>query len=221
MGDYNRREVMMNHFSTDIWVDFARSVLPQEAATQLKLHLERCHECQDMYKMWQVVVDFGRREKSYTPGDDTVRRAKGAIRLLQAWKMPEPKVVARLTGDTFRQPLFGVRNSMPAVRHLSYESGPLLVDIDLRMNSHAAENPVFVVGQVLNSDRPDERITGFRVSLLRGRRFLLRTTPGELGEFHFELPECKNCKLVFEIENEEAIQLSLPDLTSWLPKARD
>jgi hypothetical protein len=211
----------MNHFSTEIWADFARGVLPQKGATRLESHLGRCHECQDTYKMWQVVVDFGRREKSYTPGDDAVRRAKGAIRLAQAWKMPRLKVLAQLISDTFRQPVFGVRNSMPAVRHLNYESGPLLIDIGLRMNSQAAEKPVFVVGQVLNSDRPDERITGFRVSLLRGRRFLAQTTASELGEFHFELAEGKNWKLVFEIENEEAIQLSLPDLTSGLPKSGD
>ena len=209
----------MNHFSTEIWVDFARGVLAQKAATRLKSHLEGCHECQDIYKVWQAVVDFGRREKSYTPGEDAVRRAKGANRLRQAWKMPQPGAFARLISDTFRQPLFGVRNSMPAVRNLNYESGPLLVDIGIRMNSQVAENPVFVVGQVLNSDRPDERITGFRVSLLRGRRFMAQTTASELGEFHFELAEGKNWKLLLEIENEEAIQLSLPDLTSGLPKA--
>src|SRR5947209_14991234 len=104
----------MNHFSTEIWVDFARGALAQKAATRLKSHLERCHECQDIYKMWQVLVDFGRREKSYTPGDDAVRRAKGATGVREAWKMPRPNVLARLTSDTFRQPLFGVRNSMPA-----------------------------------------------------------------------------------------------------------
>src|SRR5437870_10985983 len=72
---------------------------------------------------------------------------------------------------------------------------------------------VLVMGQILNADKPDQRVKDFRVLLLRGKRITAQTNSSPLGEFRFELADAKNWKLLFEVEGQEVIPISLPELT--------
>ena len=103
---------------------------------------------------------------------------------------------------------------MVATRQLQYRSGSLLIDIDLTKESHGAEGPILLMGQILNAENPDQQVKDLRVFLLRGKRVKAQTTPSPLGEFRFELDDGKNWKLSFEIEGQEVIPISLPELTS-------
>ena len=100
-----------------------------------------------------------------------------------------------------------------------YRSGPLIIDIDLAKESHAPEAPIFLMGQILNADKPDQRVNDFRVFLLCGKRIRAQTNSSQLGECRFELAEAKNWRLLFEIEGQEAVSISLPELTSRSTKA--
>jgi len=65
------------------------------------------------------------------------------------------------------------------------------------------------MGQILNADKPDQRVKDFRVLLLRGKRITAQTNSSPLGEFRFELADAKNWKLLFEVEGQEVIPISL------------
>ena len=205
----------MNHFSIETLIDFARGLLPSQKADEVKHHLERCKECRQSYDIWRAVVEAGRREKKYRPSESAVQRAKEAFGLREAWRPSGRKTRARLIFDSLLQPLpSGVRNSMAATRQLQYRSGPLIIDIDLAKESHTPEAPIFLMGQILNAENPDRQFKDLRVFLLRGKRVKAQTTPSPLGEFRFELDDGKNWKLSFEIEGQEVIPISLPELTS-------
>jgi len=205
----------MNHFSIETLIDFARGLLPSQKADEVKHHLERCKECRQSYDIWRAVVEAGRREKKYRPSESAVQRAKEAFGGRGLWWPSGRKTRSRLIFDSFLQPLpDGVRNSMAATRQLQYRSGSLLIDIDLTKESYGAEGPILLMGQILNAENPDRQFKDLRVFLLRGKRVKAQTTPSPLGEFRFELDDGKNWKLSFEIEGQEVIPISLPELTS-------
>jgi hypothetical protein len=205
----------MKHFSTETWVDFALGLSPSQQANEMKNHLEGCEKCQESYDLWRGVVAASRREKKYRPSESAVQRAKEAFDLRGVWRSFERKPRARLIFDSFLQPLReGVRNSMAAKRQLQFRSGRLLIDIDLTKESQGPEGPIFLMGQVLNAGEPEQRVKDFRVLLLRGKRFTAQSNSSPFGEFRFELGGAKNWKLLFEIEGQDVILISLPELTS-------
>jgi hypothetical protein len=205
----------MRHFSTETWAYFARGALPADETIQMQRHLEDCEKCRQTHDMWRAVLEIGLREKDYHPNNGMVRRAKAAYGLHQAWKRPGGKTRARLIFDSFRQPLpGGVRNSMVTTRQLHYKAGSLLIDIEVRKEPQAQEKSLFLVGQILNAEKPDDRVTDFRVLLLHGQRFVAQTISNQLGEFHFELAAGKTWRLFFELEGQEGISIPLPDLTA-------
>src|SRR5436190_20803934 len=218
MTDFRMKK--MKHFSTETWVDFARGVLAAREAAEMKHHLEGCDKCRKSYGIWGALAEAGRTEEKYQPSGGAIQRAKAAFGLRELWRPFPRKTKAQLVFDSFLQPLpEGFRNGMVGTRQLQYRSGPLLIDIDLRKESHDPESQIFLMGQILNADKPDQRVEDFRVLLLRGKRFTAQTKPSPLGEFNFELAEGKNWKLLFEIKGQEVIPLSLPDLTSRPEKA--
>src|SRR6266571_3526400 len=205
----------MKHFSTETLLDFVRGLLTSLTADEVKHHLEGCKKCLASYDMWRAVMEAGRREQKYRPSESAVQHAKEAFGLREVWRPSGRKTRARLIFDSLLQPLpAGVRNSMAATRQLQYRSGPLVIDIDLAKESYASEAPIFLMGQILNVDKPDQRVKDFRVFLLRGKRVKRQTSSNQLGEFRFELADAKNWKLLFEVEGHEAIPISLPELTS-------
>jgi hypothetical protein len=103
---------------------------------------------------------------------------------------------------------------MVTTRQLHYKAGSLLIDIEVRKEPQAQEKSLFLVGQILNEKKPDDRVTDFRVLLLHGQRFVAQTMSNQLGEFHFELAAGKAWRLFFELEGQEGISIPLPDLTA-------
>ena len=205
----------MNHFSIETLIDFARGLLPSLRVDELKHHLEGCKKCLASYDMWRAVMGAGRREKKYRPSESAVQRAKEAFGLREVWRPSGRKTRARLIFDSFLQPLpAGVRNSMAATRQLQYRSGSLLIDIDLTKESHGAEGPVLLMGQILNAENPDRQVKDLRIFLFRGKRVRAQTNSSPLGEFRFELADAKNWKLFLETEGQGVIPISLPELTS-------
>ena len=204
----------MSHFSTETLLDFARGLLASPKADEVNHHLEGCKKCRESYDKWRAVMEVGRREKKYRPSESAVQRAKEAFGLREVWRLFGQKAEARLIFDSFSQPLpKGVRSAMAVARQLQYRFGPLLIDIDLRKESHGLESPILLMGQILNADKPDQRVKDFRVLLLRGKRIAAQTNSSPLGEFRFELADAKNWKLLFEVEGQEVIPISLPELT--------
>src|SRR6266516_7870208 len=194
----------MKHFSTETLLDLARGLLPSLKADEVKHHLEGCKTCRASYDMWRAVMEAGRREKKYRPSESAVQRAKEAFGLRDMWRPFARKTGDQLIFDSFfqRSPE-GVRNSMAATRQLQYRSGSLLIDIDLTKESHGAEGPVLLMGQILNAENPDRQVKDLRIFLFRGKRVRAQTNSSPLGEFRFELADAKNWKLLLETEGQE------------------
>jgi hypothetical protein len=202
----------MNHFSSELFADLARGVLLQEDANDMLRHVANCSKCRQIYEMWRALVEITRKEKDFRPNVESVRRAKAHYGMLKVYN-PGRKTRASLVFDSFRQhALAGVRNSVVTNRRLHYEAGALSIDIELQKEA-SEPNRFHVIGQVLNTARPDQQAVDFHVLLWRGRRFVTSTTSSPLGEFQFELTEGKSWKLVFEVGGDEVIPIALPDLT--------
>jgi hypothetical protein len=169
--------------------------------------------------MWRVVADIGRRDQKHSPSSGSVRRVKAAYWLLATSLDKRRAIRPQLLFDSFRRPLeAGVRNGRNLSRRVQYRAGFILIDIDLRRDSQVDELPMVVVGQCLNAAKPDQPVPNSRVFLLKGRRFIAQTISSDLGEFNFQFAEGKNWKLAFEIGDQEATRISLPDLMPRFPK---
>jgi len=207
------RSSAMKHFSDDVWIDFARGKASSSKAAELKRHLDQCAKCRTISGLWSAVIEIVRREEEYRPSDHAVRSAKAMYGLRHAPESLTGKE-ADLIFDSFRAPLIaGVRNShMPSQRQLQYESGPILIDIELSKESGRSEKSISLSGQISTRDEAQD-VNDCRVFLIRGKRFTAQTKCSRLGEFHFDFADGKNRKLLIDVGTQEIIQLLLPDMT--------
>ncbi len=201
----------MKHISEDAWIDFARGKASPSKEAELKRHLDECAKCRRVFELWSAVIEIVRREEEYRPSDDATRRAKAMYGLQDALESLTGKK-ADLIFDSFRAPLMaGVRNShMPSQRQLQYEFSPILIDIELSKESGGSEKPILLLGQISTRDEAQE-VSDCRVFLIRGKRFRAQTKCNRLGEFHFNVVDGKNWKLLIDVGTQEIIQLWLPE----------
>jgi len=203
----------MKHFSDDVWIDFARGKASPSKAAELKRHLDQCAKCRTISGLWSAVIEIIRREEEYRPSDHAIRWAKAMYGLRHAPESLNGKE-ADLIFDSFRAPLIaGVRNShMPSQRQLQYESGPILIDIELSKESGRAEKSISLSGQISTRDEAQD-VNDCRVFLIRGKRFTAQAKCSRLGEFHFDFADGKNWRLLINVGTQEIIQLLLPHMT--------
>jgi len=79
------------------------------------------------------------------------------------------------------------------------------------VESEPAKKRVWLIGQVLNSEKPDMKMEGADVVLLSGERLVAKTTTNPSGEFEFEYPAESGLQLFINIRGRRAIGLVLPD----------
>lgn len=202
----------MKHFSDDVWIDFARGKASSDKTAELKRHLDQCTKCRTVSGFWSAVIEIVRREEEYRPSDHAIRRAKAMYGLRGALESLDAKE-ADLIFDSSRTPLIaGVRSShLPSQRQfLQYESGPMLIDIELR--KEAGRSEISLLGQISIRDEAHD-VSDCRVFLIRGERFAAQAKCSRLGEFHFDFADGKNWKLLIQVGTRELFQLLLPDMT--------
>ena len=118
--------------------------------------------------------------------------------------------MARLVFDSSRHAAAAtVRGSVPLSRQFLHKAEPFVIDV--RVESEPAQNRVWLMGQVLNSKKPEMRIEGVDVVLLSGERLLAKTETNLSGEFEFELDHEKDLQLFINIRGQRAIGIVLPD----------
>jgi len=201
----------MNHFPAEGWFDFARGMLSPEQRAPMQSHLDsECDRCFNIVETWQTVLETVRREVAYRPPANAVQFVKAAYVPGSQWAwLPRIATMARLVFDSFRHPAAAVRSSMPCSRQFLHEAEPFV--IDLRVESEPAQKRVWLMGQVLNSEKPDTKIEGVDVVLLSGERLLARTTTNPSGEFEFEYHDERGLQLFINIRGQRAIGIVLPD----------
>jgi len=125
---------------------------------------------------------------------------------------------ARLVFDSFVQPMpAGVRGvSQVPARQLVYQSGSLMAD--LRIEPQNDFRNFAVVGQIVDSDRPDRQFDSIPV-VLHGRKGpLALATTNKFGEFHFNFDFEPRVTLEIEVRGNHWVSVALPSL-EWAQRA--
>ncbi len=119
--------------------------------------------------------------------------------------------VARPISDSFRDPLpAGVRGLHDQSRRLLYAAGSITVD--LLIEPKAGSNRLALVGQILDSAKPDRRFDDVPVTL-RGRKgSVAQATAEEFGEFHLDFDFESSVSLEIRIAETNSITIPLPVL---------
>ena len=185
--------------------------MPQEQTAKMQLHLDDgCPKCSKTLRMWRSVLEFATREASYQPPESVVRSAKEAF--AQQTRRPGSRrqgMLASLVFDSFRQPMpAGLRASRPPARQLMYSIGDYMVDVRVQ----GSLKRVSLVGQVLNSSRPQEALKCLPVVLLRGDQPLTQSITSPLGEFEFEFEPVKDLRLAIGLDAESSLLVPLQDV---------
>ncbi|MGB0034352.1 MAG: hypothetical protein WBP79_02630 [Candidatus Acidiferrales bacterium] len=177
----------MRHFTLEKWADFARDVVGEEEKAQMQTHLKSgCKECGKVAGVWKRIYEAARRENSYNPPDSAVRTVKGqgVIHGVGQDRATKPKF-ADLLFDSFRSPaMAGVRSVSAAARQLLFGAGEYRLDIRIEPNIDSEK--VSLLGQILNSSKPNEGVGEASVTLLRGQTVLAESATNQFGEFHLE-----------------------------------
>jgi hypothetical protein len=200
----------MRHYSLEKWVDFARNVVREDEKIEMQSHLETgCAECSKELAMWQRLQRVARRESAYTPSDGAVRTVNASFINRPTGQLSHAKSqVASLLFDSFRSPLLaGVRSSESASQQLLYGVGDYRIDV--RIEPQMDSEKVVLVGQVLNSSDPDERLSAAPVSLMKGRKILAESVTSEFGEFQIECELQSGIRLVVTFSDRQEVSLQL------------
>ncbi len=119
--------------------------------------------------------------------------------------------VARLISDSLRDPLLaGVRGLHMGTRRLLYAAGSLRVDLLIEVE--AGSNRLALVGQILDSAKPDRRFDGVPVTLQGWKGSVAQATAEEFGEFHLDFNFESNVSLEIRIDETNCITVALPVL---------
>jgi hypothetical protein len=207
----------MPHYSLEKWVDFARNVVREDEKVEMQSHLETgCAQCSKELGMWQRLQQVARRELTYTPSDGAVRTVNASFMNRSTRRASHSKsLVASLLFDSFRSPLLaGVRSSVSASQQLLYGAGDYRIDV--RIEPQLDSEKVVLIGQVLNSADPDERLSAAPISLLKGRKILAESVTSEFGEFQIECDLQSGIRLVVALSDRQEVCLQLvePSFTS-------
>jgi hypothetical protein len=177
----------MRHFSLEKWVDFARNVIREDEKAKMQSHLQSgCPECLKELNLWRNLQQTARRESAYEPSDGAVRTVTAVFANQRIGRpLSARHEVGALLFDSFRSPGFaGVRSSGSVARQLLY--GANSYRIDIRIEPQTDSEKVLLVGQILNSSDPSERLSRLQVALVKGRRVLSQSVTTLFGEFQME-----------------------------------
>jgi len=178
----------MEHYSLEKWADFARQVIGEHERIEMQSHLDNdaCKKCSKVLGLWRRVQTTARREQSYQPPDNVVRSIKGRFAIHGPRRAVRGVLrIAELLFDSARNPMpAGVRSSGTTLRQLLYGAGDYRIDV--RIETQADADKVAVVGQVLNSDDPDDLVGMVPVALVRAGKVLFESFTSPFGEFDVE-----------------------------------
>ena len=194
----------MAHFSPEAWLDLVRKTSPAGKAAPMQQHLaEGCQECSGACESWEQIAGMLRRDPSFEPPADVVR-------LVKSWTW-QPEMVSRpalLVFDSFRAGLLsGIRSTAAGSHQLLYRAGS--VCIDLRIEAVANRQEVFVIGQLMDADRPSEALGSVHIAVMSGKQVINETDTNESGEFQMAVARAHGLDLCIRQGMGEQVRLPL------------
>jgi len=205
----------MEHCSIEDWIDFARQVENGVQKRAMQKHLdEGCSRCSKTLAIWRRVVNIAKLKKDLNPPTAAVQAVKNSFALRKVIPFPAGTLeLASLVFDSTLQPIAaGMRGSSAVVRQLLYKSGS--VCIDMRMQPKPGSDAVVLMGQLLDSAKPDHGVSGIPVSLLCEGDTVSRARTNDVGEFDFGFTALDHLQLVFGIGGNRTIIVPVPDAKS-------
>jgi hypothetical protein len=204
----------MRHFSLEQWVDFARNVIGEDEKDKMQRHLQTgCSECLKELNLWRRLQQTAQRESAYEPSDGAVRAVNATFATQPIGRArPATHEIGALLFDSFRSPVFaGLRSSGSVARQLLY--GANTYRIDIRIEPQTDSEKVLLVGQILNSADPNERLSRVQVALLKGRRVLSQSVTTLFGEFQMECALDGGFRLLVTLPGGREVSLPLIEPT--------
>jgi hypothetical protein len=204
----------MRHYSLEKWVDFARNVIREDEKAEMQSHLnDGCTQCSKELSLWRRLRQVAQRESSYEPADGDVRTVNAIFANQRGYRTRNVKSgVAALLFDSFRSPLAaGVRSAGSASRQLLY--GAANYRIDIRIEPRIDMEKTVLIGQVLNSADPNERLAEVPVTLLKGKKVLAKCVTSQFGEFQMDCELEGGFRLTVALPGEGEVSLPLIEPT--------
>jgi hypothetical protein len=204
----------MRHFSEQAWADFVRGINNSERG-EMETHLASgCNDCAAERGTWKQLNAMALRESTYAAPESAVRMVKLEFST-QRLKLDQgkPPVLANLVFDTFVKPaLAGVRSSVAAAaRQMVFEADGFAVD--LRFDSAASSERIFLIGQVLDKRIPRAPLEDTVVILWTDKGLAIAETKANaFGEFSLELERQNNLRLSIEVLGHTRIRIPLANL---------
>jgi hypothetical protein len=202
----------MRHYSLEQWVDFARNVIREDEKTKMESHLHGgCARCSKELGIWQRLQQVAKRESNYAPAKGAV----GTVNVSFVSRQQRPRgetssQAVSLLFDSLRSPLLaGVRSAGIASRQVLYGAGTYRIDV--RIEPQMDSEKVVLIGQVLNSADPEERLPELPVTLLKGRKVLAESKTRPSGEFQIECELDGGFQLMVVLPGETEVKLPLID----------
>lgn len=200
----------MRHYSEEQWVDFARNAIEGSVKDRMQSHLDTgCAKCSQELAMWQHLHQVAQRTSNDQPSEGSLRIVKSAFASQWPAKQRGPQAaIVELLFDSMRTPaLAGVRSSAGRSRQLLY--GTATYRIDVRIEPQIDSEKVVLIGQILNSADPKERLADVPVSLWKGRKMLAVSTTNHQGEFQIECEMDSSFRLMITLPGQREVSLPL------------
>jgi hypothetical protein len=202
----------MKHFSGQEWVDFVRDTLRQDRKAEMQTHLDQgCRRCQREVNVWLRVYETASRQRADEPADSAVRFVKGSFAITgRSSTQLSRGFLAEVLFDSYHGPLpAGVRSAASSSRQLLYGAGD--IRIDLRLEPQVDSESVSLIGQILDSSKPETGPAETTVALLKGGKVVSEASTNRFGEFRLECDLGSRLELRVTLPTRKQISISLID----------
>ena len=203
-----------SHFSSADWLDSIRGLLEEQRARQLRMHVEQqCPECTSALALWSSVAHCLEHEPEYQPSPELLRAAQQEFTIEKPWKwLREVACWAKRFFDTAQQPRPAFVRAQTAGpdsvdRRFLHEAPPFI--IDLTVKTAPGEKSITLIGQILDSQSPDQELQNVDLVLLSGEDLVAKTTANGCGEFTLECDVRPDLNLFISVRGEQAIGIPL------------
>ena len=208
----------MKHYGIAQWVDFARSVAPQDEDA-MRSHLEGgCDECRELADFCARLTGICRDLAAASVPEWVVRNARS---IFPAPLAPVRKRVLRipveLLYDSFLVPSpVGLRATWQVGWQALYRAGDCSLDLRIEPDLHSSR--AALVGQISNHAIPGERMEDIPVYVKSGRMIVAETRSNQFGEFQMEYEQQDKLSLCVELaDGSRKFQVALKRLASDKP----
>jgi hypothetical protein len=202
----------MEHFTTEMWIDFVNRAADANSHELMAQHLKQgCKRCKETVSLWQRVQQSAALEANYQPPQDAVRVAKATFAgagLAGQRKGAGSRI--KVLFDSFLQPVVeGARSAAMATRQMLYRADPFQIDIQVEAKPEG--NRIVVTGQLLNLSRPEIIGEGVRIILSNMRGHVVHAVTNQFGEFSGEIESGGDLQMTFASPGTQPIVISLRD----------